>query len=337
MLGTQQKATLKNLALVLLALALAVISVTLVVTDGTDRGEDAPVAVEEKGTFRVLVSATDRTSGLCDVMMLLSLDRDAGTLGVLQIPRDTYGDFGRASYRKLNGASSYLEPDGMRRFLESALGLTIDRYVQLSPDGFRRMVDALGGVEIELQEDMVYHDPYQDLSIRLEKGRQTLSGEQAEWFVRYRSDYVRGDLGRMDAQKIFLTALAQKVMATRSPIRLVRLAHSLLAEAETDIGFSDLCTLCEDVMALSSEDIFFLTAPGGDVTGKDGGSYYVLSAPAMNEVLSNYFGGGSFDVEQVFLHPSDEHFRRVYEQKAEYQIFRADRIAEEGIEIPTRG
>ncbi len=300
--------------------------------------EDTPASVAEKGTFRLLITAEDRTSGLCDVLMLASFDRDAGTVSVMQLPRDTYADFGKASYRKLNGASSYLGKDGLRSWLGDRLGISIDRYVHLSPDGFCRMVDALGGVELTLAEPMTYHDPDQGLDIDLPSGKQTLNGKQAEWFVRYRSGYAQGDLGRMDAQKIFLVALAEKAKAVRSPLTLVRLAAAVLAEAETDLSFSDLSGLCEELLAVEQENMLLLTAPGQACEGKDGGSYYVLSAPSMKEVLRTYFGGTEeFDSSHSFLHSERSSFRRAYESKADYRIHRADEVAEKGIDIPTAG
>lgn len=308
------------------------------VSSGKEKGgEDIPADQTPKGYFRVLVAAKDRTSGLCDVMMLVSLDRDRNTLSVLQFPRDTYGNFREGSYRKINGAP--MTEGGMSAFrdlLSEALGISIDRYVRLSADAFRKGVDALGGVEITLDEPMDYEDPAQGLSIHLKKGTQTLDGRKAEWFVRYRADYVRGDLGRLDAQKIFLAAFAKKAMATRSPLKLVRLASSMMSDVESDLGFSDLVMLAEAAMRLSEESITLVTAPGEDARGKDGGSYYVLSAKGMDALLTDHFGKErcGFDPEARFLHGTHADFRRIYESEIPYRLYSAHQIGKEGIFIP---
>ncbi|MBR2353553.1 MAG: LCP family protein [Clostridia bacterium] len=296
---------------------------------------DADHALE--GCFRVLVAAKDRTSGLCDVMMLLSLDRDQNTLSVLQIPRDTYARLGEGSYRKINGAPAAL--GGMpafRQAMEQTLGISIDRYVRLSPDAFRKGVDALGGVELTLDEPMDYEDPIQGLSIHLKKGTQLLDGKEAEWFVRYRADYVRGDLGRLDAQKQFLAAFVRKALALRSPMGLARLAAAILEDVDTDLGASDLFMLSEATMELSSEKILFVTAPGEDAVGKNGGSYYVLSAKGMEALLSDHFGKEQegFDPQKSFLNANSEAFRRIYESKISYRIYTSREIGESGISIP---
>ena len=78
------------------------------------------------------------------------------------------------------------------------------------------MLDILGGVELYVPQRMYYSDPEQGLYIDLQEGWQTLDGKNAENFVRFRSGYVQQDLGRINAQKIFLTALFEKVKASIS-------------------------------------------------------------------------------------------------------------------------
>ncbi len=307
-------------------------------SDGkTESSQTLPADGAPLGCVRILVAAKDRTSGLSDVMMLLSLDRDRGTLSVLQIPRDTYANFNNGSYRKINGAPTALGGmSELREVMEEALGLTIHHYVRLGADSFQKGVDALGGVEITLPESMDYEDPAQGLSIHLEKGTQILDGEAAEWFVRYRADYVQGDLGRLDAQKLFLAALARKALEGRSPMKLVRLATAMLTDVETDLGFSNLLMLARSSMELSSESIFFVTAPGSDVWGKSGGSYYVLSAKAMERLLTSHFGKTEegFDPKGYFLNRENADFYRIYESDADFRIVSSKEIEEEGAAIP---
>ena len=86
-------------------------------SDETENAEsDASVSAQtsRKGRMTILLAGTDRTSGLSDVLMLVSLDRDTGETRILQLPRDTYVKCGSGSYRKLNGAPSAL--GGMEEF-----------------------------------------------------------------------------------------------------------------------------------------------------------------------------------------------------------------------------
>ena len=281
---------------------------------------------EEKGYFRVLVAGTDRVSGLSDVLMLVSLNLDTDEAWILQLPRDTYAIYHEGSYRKLNGAPNFLGGmEQMKQMMSRALGVPIDRYVRLSPDAFCEAVDALGGVEIELERAMHYDDPAQGLSIHLKAGKQMLDGKAAEQFVRYRSGYAQGDLGRMDAQKVFLAALFRQIRHSASPLSLAKLGVSVLADWETNLTASDAMSLASEVLSLDSERVHFVTAPGESATAKSGASYYALSRQGMAELLETYFGGDAacFDPDRMFLNPNNEAFGSIYEGYSPYQIISA--------------
>ena len=280
--------------------------------------------VERERYVRVLVAGVDRTSGLSDVLMLVSLDRERNEAWILQIPRDTYAAYTNRSYKKLNGAPQTLgSMEQTCRFLSEAMGIEIDRYVRLSPDVLRDAVDAVGGVEIELDRTMYYNDPEQGLSIHLKKGKQTLDGEQAEQLVRYRWGYARGDLDRMDVQKRFLSSFLRTARQELSLPVAIRLAGSLWGEVETDLKLTELPTLIGEAMALSEESIFLVTAPGSEAVAKSGASYYALSAPAMEELLSEHFGmqEGAFDRKSVFLNDQNRDFQKIYETYVSYRVY----------------
>ncbi|MBQ8332111.1 MAG: LCP family protein [Clostridia bacterium] len=287
--------------------------------------EDGTDSVQAKGKFNVLVAGSDEAAGLSDVLMLLSLDRDTGEVCVLQIPRDTYAAYTDGSYRKINGAANALggmEP--LRDLLSHAFGLEIHRYVRISADAFRKAVDALGGVEIELPFPMNYEDPAQGLYIHLPAGKQVLDGKAAEQFVRYRAGYVRGDLERMDAQKLFLGALFQKVKNSMNPLTAMKLVASLLSEVETDLSMGDFMTLAKEAFSISADQLSFVTAPGEDVIApKSGASYYVLSARGMDRLLAERFGGreGGFDPDTLFLHENSQALRVIYEKDVPYVAY----------------
>ena len=289
------------------------------------------VADGEKLNF--LIGGTDRTSGLTDVLMLVSVDTGTGSVTVMQIPRDTYAKYGKSSYKKINGAYNSLGGEGLKRFISDSMGIGVDGYVILSPDAFGAFVDAVGGVEIELKEPMYYKDPYQGLSISLPKGKQVLDGKRAEQFIRYRSGYVSGDLGRMDAQKVFLTALYKRVMEGLSPVTLARMASAVLGGADTDVSPTDLWFLSQMAEKSSADKVRFITAPGEAVTAKkSGASFYSLSSKGCEEILVTYFGArrGDFDREKVFLNGNNADFSRIYEKYVPYKTYTAENIGKGG-------
>ena len=125
--------------------------------------------------YCLLVLGKDRAAGLTDVIMLVSFDIENGRICVLQIPRDTYADYGDPSHNKLNSALASLGGEGkLKGFIEKSFGISIDGYLSLDLNAFRDIVDAVGGVEIDLPEALYYSDPSQNLYIELPAGKLTL-------------------------------------------------------------------------------------------------------------------------------------------------------------------
>ncbi len=169
---------------------------------------------------RFLLLGCDQSTRLTDSILLVTVNETAKSTTILQIPRDTYAEYTQKDYKKLNGAMSSLGERGIKQFISDALGVPIDFFVVLKLQFFDDLVNAIGGVDVDIPQDMHYSDPSQNLEIHLSKGRAHLNGREAEQFVRYRSGYVNADLGRLDAQKIFLKAFAKQCQTLSIPALL---------------------------------------------------------------------------------------------------------------------
>ena len=328
----------KKYLLIATALTFAVILATVVATliFGNREGErqQSDSATESfKGAdkpYCILVTGEDKVSGLCDVIMLVSVDTRNERICVMQIPRDTYAEYTDRSYKKLNGAANALGADGLRGFLEQSLGVIIDGYLTLDLAAFRNIIDTLGGVEIELEKAIRYTDAEQGLFIDLPSGKQVLDGERAEMLVRYRKGYADGDIGRLGAQKRFLAALFATLKQKVNSDNAYRLAESLIDGVGTDIDIATVVALGLKALSLDSDGLLFVTAPGEQaVAEKSGASYYVLSAIATDKLLCEYFGKSEtqeFDKDRSFRHPSYQSFIAIYESTPEPYLVSADEL-----------
>lgn len=292
-------------------------SVTEDVAPGTaEKGNGLP---DDVGCL-VLVCGKDVSSGLCDTVILVSLSPE-GEINAVQIPRDTYI---RADGRgmKLNALFSAVGEKNAVSVLEDALGVRIDYRIVMSTSAFCAAVDAIGGVEIDVPRDMEYRDPYQDLTISLKAGRQTLDGSRAEQFVRFRSDYPDGDLGRLDAQKIFMSAFLSQCREKLDLQSAARIIADVLPLVSTDMTAKDAVYFAGRVLAggKGAAGMTMMTAPGAALNpGTLKGSWYVLSRRGMATVVRERLniGGGElkdedFDKNLVFLPPDDEDCERIY-------------------------
>lgn len=323
-------------------LVLVLLTFFAVSCTGRDKEPSEPsLSVESRNdaheTVNVLVMGADRTSGLYDVLMLVHVDLTVPSATVLQIPRDTYASYTESAYRKLNGAARALGgEEAFCSFLSESFGIAVDRYVLLDADVLAEVVDTVGGVEIMLPDALHYEDPAQSLTIDLPAGEQTLDGRTAEYFVRYRMGYVRGDLGRMDAQKLFLASLAKKVKSSMSITTSLKLVATLLPRIKTNLTLFECSDLLRALYAMDEENVWMLTLPGEEaIAKKSGASYYAVSAPAAGEVLTRYFGAptASFDRERRFCNTRYPSFCEIYDSYRPYTVYSMGEIVEDGIEI----
>ena len=327
------------IAIMLCALIVAGVFCGAIIYNREDNNDDETGTIDEtlssisadKAVERplcVLVIGKDKVSALADVIMLITFDKNKKKSCILQIPRDTYAEYG-SDYFKINGALKYLGGEGMCDFLEETMGIEIDGYISLDLEGFRVLVDAIGGVEITVEKALKYSDPAQGLYIDLAAGRQTLDGKQSEMLVRYRSGYARGDLDRLDIQKRFLAAFFLRVKEKITPFSVYSIANKVLPYIETDIDTGELISLCLNVMVVDSSSVSIATLPGEDAISQiSGASFYVLSAPSAQELLTEYFliDEDGFDKSGCFLHPSLENFKKIYQKRIENKVFSVDEL-----------
>ena len=322
-----------------LALSATVCIMSLIFTSAQKGdSEDSQTTSTEQGAFNFLVMGVDNSARLADVIMLVSLGTKSNTMTIAQIPRDTYAEYTDSAYRKMNGAISSLGGSrAVADFLEQAMGISIDHYITVDLDGLGRVVDILGGIEVNIPEDMIYSDSYQNLEIELKAGKKLLNGEEAKQFIRYRSGYLRGDIGRLDAQKLFLAALGEKMIG-KSPMDLIRPVSVLISCSESDLTLYDCLFYISKACELRASNIFFMTLPGCDVRTENGSWYYILNRSENEKIARKYFSGGvpTFDPMRLFTGEYSLEFNKIYDATSGYQpmIYAADSINKSGIDIP---
>jgi LCP family protein required for cell wall assembly len=281
--------------------------------DDWSRAEEIPVG-GDGGVTNILVLGRDSAAGLTDVIMLVSLDADSHALRVLQIPRDTYAKYTSKNYKKLNGAYRTLGGAGFSEFISHHMGVDVDGYLCMDLSVFGEIVDTIGGVPITIPTDMDYDDPAQSLHIHLNAGEQKLTGEQAQMFVRFRSGYTQADLGRMDAQKLFLAALAKQVKSTLTVPRAVELACSCFGKVKTNLSLRQCISCVRALMDVQMGDIHMSTLSGEAPKPVSGGAwYYILNKNgAAAQIASLCQGKGVFDPDGVFTDRSRAEYQSIY-------------------------
>ncbi len=245
-------------------------------------------------TYNILLCGVDDKHENADTIVLASFDTKNKTMRLLSIPRDTMSNEDRY-IQKINASYSVDHIGNIDQTIhevEQVTGLPIDRYAITTFDGFEKAIDALGGVEMYVPEDMEYSDPYQDLEINLKKGNQVLDGAHALQFVRFRSGYVTGDIGRIGAQQLFFEALAKTCLDPSVVTKIPGLAKVVSEEMETNLTISEMLWFFKQAQGLDLSAIEMFVLPGSPEYVNEI-SYYIPSAVGILELMNDKFVSGT--------------------------------------------
>lgn len=262
------------------------------------------------GFYTFLMIGRDAASASTDVIMLVSYNVVDKDVSIFSIPRDTYVDTDK-SYKKINAQYAFGYNNAIRQgktkseaqifginqlisSVEKTFGVPVDQYAFIDLDGFKNVVDIMGGVDMDIPFDLKYSDPEQGLYINLKKGLTHLDGDMAEQLVRYRSGYAEADIGRIKMQKIFLSAVINKMLDS-NVTQVTKIVEQGIKNMKTDISLVNMLYFAKEALGLSTENIHMHTAPG---EGKmiDGAAYYILYADETLQILNKYYNPNKTDL-----------------------------------------
>ncbi|TMR24214.1 LytR family transcriptional regulator [Nonomuraea turkmeniaca] len=121
-------------------------------------------------------------------------------------------------------------PALIKETIGDILGIPVDYYAMIDMKGFAEIVDAMGGVHVTIKEPIVYGRHREGL---IPAGTRKLSGEQALWYGRSRTD--SDDYVRMGRQKCLLNAVAKQADPMTVLNSFERLAAATKRAISTDI------------------------------------------------------------------------------------------------------
>ncbi len=261
-------------------------------------GLDLPQLVE--GQYTVLFLGFDEEEFNTDVIWVCQFDIGNAGLNILQIPRDTcLPDYTSSPTGKFNSiyamGQKYINPPIQRvvNAVQENFGIPVDAYITTSCNDIEEMVDLVGGIPITLDEEVIY-----EADKRIPAGETVLSGEQAEWFVRFRWALAEGDIGRMKNQRRFMAAAMEKLFSIVNDEGRVKLYSYLKTIYDneyiyTNMSLGDIGMLADFASTLSMENVQVNMVPGegAKYEAPDGQVYDIYSVHklATLNMLNNYF------------------------------------------------
>ncbi|NLG73247.1 MAG: LCP family protein [Chloroflexi bacterium] len=180
-----------------------------------------------------------------DTMILLSVDPVNKTAGMISIPRDLWVEIpGMVRPNKINAAHRFGElyqlpgggPGLAMRTVEALLGIPVDYYVRLDFQAFVRLIDVLGGVKIDVPEEITIdlQGEGPNTRKRLEPGRQVLPGEWALAYARARGS-EGGDYDRSQRQQQVILGVRDRVLDLNLLPQLILKAPDIYREVRSGV------------------------------------------------------------------------------------------------------
>lgn len=230
-----------------------------------------------KGRMNLLVLGVDARKGetvtRSDTIMFVSAEPRQKRVSILSIPRDTRVEIPDHGWDKINAATALGGPELAQKTVSQLLDVPIDYYVLTNFEGFKKLVDILGGVTLDVEQNM-QHREGDGYVIDLKKGVQRLDGDKALQYVRYRG-YAMGDITRTEKQQKFLKALAQEMVQTRNITKLPKLVPQLRECIDTNMSVREMMRWAGVARKMDDVQMVAATLPGYPLN-INGGSYWYV-------------------------------------------------------------
>ena len=205
---------------------------------------------------------------LTDTIMIASIDEKTKSVAMLSLPRDLYflstARMGKGrinslyrDYKTALHAQGMEERDASQAAMRelaneigSAIDLNIHHILKVDFIGFVQAVDAIGGIDIEVPEDLVdtqYPGPnYTYETFQIDAGLQHLDGETALKYARSR--HSTSDFARSARQQQILQAVGDKVKTENilmKPNQILSLLKILESHVETTLTVREMVGLAK--------------------------------------------------------------------------------------------
>jgi len=243
-----------------------------IVGAGTDTGDPglSPLWGGRKSLNILVVGVDRRADGgdqNADVLIIAHVDLIKKRVAAVSLPRDLLVEIPGIGPDKINGSYNYgvlANPDDpaagvskVRDTIESVFGVSLDGYVLIDFKGFEDVVDSIGGVDIEVPNEIVDEtyptDDYGTEVVTFEPGMQHMDGESALKYVRTR--HGDDDNARRQRQYQVLLALFDTGKSMGSITKSDEIIGALGDSVQTSFPFDQQLTLARLGQQLDRQNI----------------------------------------------------------------------------------
>ncbi len=202
-----------------------------------------------KDPFVIYLSGIDtkgnvQSKARSDVNLLLAVNPQTQNVLIVNTPRDYYVTLNSKKRKdKLTHAGIYGVEESLHT-LEDLYDTDIDYYARINFTSFISIVDAIGGIKVEVPKSFCEQDSNRSFAkkdlICLNKGYQTLNGEQALALARHRKTFATGDIARGENQMMVLKAIMNKALSPKILGKYDRIISALEGKVSTNMTTKEM-------------------------------------------------------------------------------------------------
>ncbi|WP_042224781.1 LCP family protein [Oceanobacillus manasiensis] len=211
------------------------------------------------GEIKVLLIGSDAREGeqgRSDTLMIGYYNQNTHDVKLVSLMRDIYVDIPGYGMNKLNAAYSFGGPELLRQTIKQNFDTDINYYATVDFNGFPKIIDLIvpDGLNIDVAKRMS-----KNIGMTLEKGEQTLHGEELLGYVRFRKD-SESDFGRVRRQQEVLSKLKDEAISINSIVNLPKTMGVATGYVDTNISNNTLFSIGKGLLT-SNQDVETLRLP----------------------------------------------------------------------------
>lgn len=227
---------------------------------------------------------TTMNSGHTDALIVALVDPKNKKVSLLSIPRDSYVP---VAGKDISDKITNVHNDGDNATImtvEGLLNIKIDYYTKINFNGFQSLINTIGGVDINVEENMTFFDRITNQEFSLLKGEQHLNGIQALNYARFRYD-AQGDFGRNLRQQQVIKSIIDDTLNIRNVTKISQILNDLGSNVKTDVDFDVLTKTLTEMGNLTSQNIYTIPIQATPF-GLNGISYVKIDDNSLASVKS---------------------------------------------------
>lgn len=226
-------------------------------------------------------------------LMLARLDPAGPKVSLLAIPGNLATSASPSNSGTIGGDLAGGNDAALIRSVSDLTGVDIAHYVKTDKAGLVSIVDALGGVEVNVDQEV---DDPEVGSLYIPAGKQTLNGNQAATFAAA-SNYANGSTHRAKNNLVLLNAVA-KAALVRGGLDKVSMLDSIACAIKTDYTSDELKKLLGDFASYDVNSTIICVMPGSDSAADAGTGRLFYSSSAWDQVKTAFEAGEDPAVQQ---------------------------------------